>query len=175
MNNHQDLDSMIAYIYESIKRDCEHFIMMNRMSLGLLPKIEIKLDLDDVIWWNLPILLYAIKRLKAYKIDKYPYDYDWGFVFTMCRIFKLDQGKDVTLWGEALRYFKMNYTEELKISKWNVSHITKEMAPNMDDDEIRYANNMWNAIFGDKPPCTSDFNNIKPKNSWLERKTKRRK
>ena len=31
MDNHQDLDSMLEYIHESIKRDCEHFIM-NRTS-----------------------------------------------------------------------------------------------------------------------------------------------
>lgn len=170
MNNHQDLDSMLGYIHESIKRDCERFIM-NRTSSGLLPKI--KLNLNDVIWWNRPIFLYAIKRLKAYELDKYPYDYDWGFVFTICRIFKLDQGKDVTLWGEALRYFKKNYTEELKISKWNVPYITNEMCPDMNDDEIEYANVMWNRIFGDKP-YTSNLNNTEPKNQWFERRARRK-
>ena len=170
MTNHQDLDSMLKYIHESIKRDCERFIMLNRISSGPLPKIKI----NDVIWWDRPIFLYAIERLKDI-LSEYPYDdYDWGFVFTVCQLFKLDQGKDVTLWGEALRYFGKNYTEELTISKWNVAYITKENWPDMDDDEIGYANAMWNRIFGDKP-YTSDFNNIKPKNSWLERKTKRRK
>lgn len=122
MNNHQDLDSMLRYIHESIKRDCERFIM-NRISSRLLPKI------NNVIWWNRPIFLYAMKRLK-HILSEYPYDdYDWDSIFTICQIFKLDQGKDVTLWGEALRYFGRNYTEELKISKWNTSYITKEMCP----------------------------------------------
>ena len=117
MDNHQDLDSMLEYIHESIKRDCEHFIM-NRTSSELSPKTKIKLDLNNVIWWNHPTFLYAVKRLK-HILSEYPYDdYDWDFIFTFCQIFKLDQGKDVTLWGEALRYFGRNYTEDLKVSKW---------------------------------------------------------
>lgn len=118
MNNHQDLDSMLGYIHESIKRDCERFIM-NRTSSGLLPKI--KPNLDTVIWWN----------------------------------------------------HLNNYTKGLKITKWSVPYITKEMRPDMEDDEIEYANVMWNRIFGDKP-YTSDLNNIEPKNPWLERKTKKK-
>ena len=47
-----------------------------------------------------------------------------------------------------------------------------EVDDNMSDDEIKYMNHMWNAFFSDKPH-TPDFNNNKPKNSWLERKTKR--
>lgn len=108
------------------------------------------------------------------EIDEYPCDDDWGFMDTICRMIKLDQGKDISLWGETLRHFGRNYTEELKITKWNVPYITKDMWPDMNDDEIKYANVMWNRIFGDKP-YTSNLNNIEPKNSWLEKKTKRGK
>lgn len=174
MNNHPDLYTMLRSIHDSIQRDLYRYIMMNRGSSGLLPKIKSKPNLNDVIWWNRPIFLYAIKRLK-HILSEYPYDdYNWDSIFTICQIFKLDQGKDVTLLGEALRYFKKNYTEELKISKWNMSYITKEMCPDMDDDEIEYANIMWKRIFGDKP-YTPNLNNIEPKNSWLERKTKKKK
>lgn len=138
-----------------------------------------------MIWWNRPIVLYAIKKLKEYELDKYPYDYDWSFISAYCRIFKLDQGKDMMPWGEALRYFGRNYTEDLKVSKWNISYITKEMWPDMTDDEIRYANDMWNRIFGDKPYTKENIKKLftlEPdpylndmRTSWLERKTKRRK
>lgn len=167
MNNHPDLYTMMRSIHDSIERDLYRHLM-NGISSGLLLKVKSKPNINDVIWWNRPLLLYAIKRLKAYELDKYPYDYDWGFVFTVCRIF------DVTPWGETLRHFGRNYTEELKITKWSVPYITKEMWPDMNDDEIEYANIMWNRIFGDKP-YTSDFNNIEPKNPWLEKKTKRGK
>ena len=247
MNDHENLDSMIKYIYESIKRDCEHHIMMNRVSLGLpptdetiradVPSIDFKAsiidekkikgfkagsifdwtknfifptvrhekswfwlemllleryyaeqkrilltdmsnhdkpDIDGVIWWNHPMILYAVRKLKEYEIDEYVDDTDWDLVSTVCRAYYLDQGEDITIWGEALRHFGRNYTEGLKISKWNVSYVTKEMCPNMSDDEIKYMNHMWNELFSDKP-YTSDFNNNKPKNPWLERKTKRGK
>ena len=247
MNNHQDLDSMLKYICESIKRDCEHHIMMNRISLGLppidekvridVPSIEFKAsiidedkikgfkgdsifdwtknfifptvrhekswfwlkmlmmeryyaeqkrilltdmsnhdkpNIDDVIWWNRPIILYAVGKIREYNIDEYSDDTDWDLVYTACRIYELELGEDITIWGETLRHFGRNYTEGLKISKWNVSYVTKEMCPNMSDDEIKYMNHMWNALFSDKP-YTSDFNNNKPKNAWLERKTKRGK
>lgn len=247
MNNHPELDSMLKYIYESIKRDCEHHIMMNRISLGLPPTNEIlgtdvpsidfkasiidedkikgfkgdsifdwtknfifptvrhekswfwlnmlmleryyaeqkrilltdmsnhdKPNIDGVIWWNYPIFSYAVRKLKEYEIDEYSDDTDWDLVSTFCRAYYLEYGEDLTIWGEALRHFGRNYTEGLKISKWNVSYVTKEMCPNMSDDEIKYMNHMWNALFNDKP-YTSDFNNNKPKNPWLERKTKRGK
>ena len=246
MSNHDDLDLMLRYIYESIKRDCDHHIMMNRISLGLPPtprsvidetiksseipfidnesnlkgfepgkfnqthklifpivsrgkswfwlkmllleryyseqkKIMIsemsnhdKTNLSNVIWWNYPIFLYAIGKLKEYEIDTYPDDYDWDFVFTVCRIFDLEHGKDVTVWGETLRHFGRNYTEDLKISKWNMTYVTKELCSSMSDDEINYMNHVWNDLF-DHVPHTPNFNNNKPKNSWLERKTKRGK
>lgn len=247
MNNHPDIDSMLKYIHESIKHDCEHHIMMNRVSLGLPPTDETirtdtqfidfkasiidekkikgfksgsifdwtknfifptvrhekswfwlemllleryyaeqkrilltdmsnhnKPNLNSVIWWNRPMILYAVRKLKEYEIDEYMDDTDWDLVYTACRIYQLDQGEDITIWGEALRHFGRNYTEGLKISKWNVSYVTKETCPNMSDDEIKYMNHMWNELFSDKP-YTSDFNNNKPKNPWLERKTKRGK
>lgn len=248
MSNHDEIDLMLRYIHESIKRDCERHIMLNRISLGLPPtprsvidetiksseipfidmeKAKInesdlkgfepgklifprdtyvkswfwvkmmaklmmekyhekqrrlllkegnrnKLNLSNVIWWNYPIFLYAVGKLKEYEIDTYPDDYDWDFVFTVCRIFDLEHGKDVTIWGETLRHFGRNYTEDLKVSKWNVSYVTKEKCPYMSEDEIKYMNHIWNALSSDKP-YTSDFNNNKPKNSWLERKTKRGK
>lgn len=171
MNNHPDLYTMLRSIHDSIQRDLYRHIMMNRTPSGLLPKI--KLNLNDVIWWNRPIFLYAVRMLKG-EIDEYPYADDWGFMDTICRMIKLDQGKDISLWGETLRHFGRNYTEELRVSKWNMAYITKENWPDMNDDEIEYANVMWNRIFGDKP-YTSDFNNIEPKNPWLERKTKKKK
>ncbi len=248
MNNHESLDSMLAYIHESIKRDCEHHIMMNRVSLGLpptdekvridVPSIEFKAsiidedkikgfkgdsifdwtknfifptvrhgkswfwlkmlmreryyaeqkrimltdmsnhtkpNLDGVIWWNYPLFSYAVGKMKEYKIGEYvALNTDWDLVSTLYRLYYLDQGEDVTIWGETLRHFGRNYTEGLKISRWNSSYIKKEMYPGLSDDEIEYMNHMWNALFSDRP-YTPDFNNNKPKNKWLERKTKRGK
>ena len=237
MNNHPDTDSMLEYIHELIKRDCEHYMdetvrsdiqsmdfkraIIDEKKIGgfkansifdwkkhfIFPTVRYekswfwlniltteqlmeqyyaeqrrilltdmsnhsKPNLDSVIWWNYPIFSYAVGKLKEYRINGYSDDTDWDLVFAACRVYYLEYGEDMTIWGEALRHFGRNYTEGLKISKWNVSYVTKEMCPNMSDDEIRYMNHMWNNIFNDKP-YVSDFNNNKPKNSWLERKTKR--
>ena len=264
---HDDIDSMLKYIHESIKHDCERHIMLNRISLGLppypidnmrglskpiilaappidemvesnvIPHINFKSSIIDekklkgfkegtifdwkknyifpivsrgkswfwlkmllleryyaeqkrilltdmsnhnkpnlygVIWWNRPMILYAVRKLKEYEIDKYSDDDDLELLYTACRVYYLEYGEDVTIWGETLSHFGRNYMGDLKISKWNVSYVTKEMCPNMSDDEIKYMNHMWNELFSDKP-YTSDFNNNKPKNPWLERKTKRGK
>ena len=166
MNNHPDIDSMLKYIHESIKHDCEHHIMMNRVSLGLPPTDETirtdtqfidfkasiidekkikgfksgsifdwtknfifptvrhekswfwlemllleryyaeqkrilltdmsnhnKPNLNSVIWWNRPMILYAVRKLKEYEIDEYMDDTDWDLVYTACRIYQLDQGE----------------------------------------------------------------------------------
>lgn len=189
MYMYDDIDSMLKYIHEAIKHDCERHIMLNRVSLGLPPypidnmrgimltdmSNHSKPNLDDVIWWNYQLFSYAVGKMKEYKIGEYfELDTDWDLLSTLCRLYYLDQGEDVSIWGQTLRHFGRNFTEGLKISKWNVSYVTKEMCPNMSDDEIKYMNHMWNNIFNDKP-YTSDFNNNKPKNSWLERKTKRSK
>lgn len=241
MNNHPDLDSMIKYIYESIKRDCERHIMYNRISLGLPPTNEIlgtdvpsidfkasiidedkikgfksdsifdwtknfifptvrhekswfwlkmlmmeryyaeqkrilltdmsnydKPDIDGVIWWNLSLILYAVKRIKEEKLDEISYD-SIPYVDVIVRKMILD----IDPWRDALRHFKMNYTEDLKISKWHRIYVTKEMCPSMSDDEINYMNHIWNDLFDQ--PYMPDFNNNNQKNSWLERKTKRGK
>lgn len=170
MNNHPDLYTMLRSIHDSIQRDLYRHIMMNRTSCGSLSKIKSKPNLNDVVWWNRPIFLYAIKMLKD-EIDEYSYADDWCFMDTICRMIKLDKGKDMSLWGETLRHFGRNYTEELKILKWNN---WPDNWPDLDDDEIRYVNANWNRIFSDNP-YPSDFNNIKPKNPWLEKKTKRGK
>lgn len=238
---HDDIDSMLRYIYEAIKHDCERHIMLNRMSLGIplidemaksnvIPCINLessiidekklkdfkgtifdwkknyifptvsrgmswfwlkmlmmelyyaeqkkmmisdmsnhdKPNLSNVIWWNLPVILYAVKVIKDEKLDELSYD-SIPYVDVIVRKMILD----VDPWRDALRHFKMNYTEDLKISKWHRMYITKEMCPNMSDDEINYMNHMWNDLFDQ--PHTPNFNNNKSKNSWLERKTKRGK
>lgn len=239
MNNHPDTDSMLEYIHELIKRDCEHYmdetvrsdiqpmdfkraIIDEKKIRGfkansifdwkkhfIFPTVRYekswfwlhiltteqlmeqyyaeqrrimltdmdnhnKPDLDDVIWWNYPIFSYAVKVIKDEKLGELSYDSIPYVDVIVCKMIL-----DIDPWKDALRHFKMNYTEDLTISKWNVSYVTKEMCPNMSDDEIKYMNHMWNAFFGDKlfgdKPHTPDFNNNKPKNSWLERKTKRGK
>lgn len=259
---HDDIDSMLRYIHESIKHDCERHIMLNRVSLGLppypidnmrgfskpiilaappidemaksnvIPYINLessiidekklkgfkegtifdwkknyifpivsrgkswfwlkmllleryyaeqkkivfsdmsnhdKPNLANVIWWNIPLILYAVKRIKEEKLDELSYD-SIPYVDVIVRKMILD----IDPWRDALRHFGRNYAEDLKISKWNVSYVTKETCPDMSDDEIKYMNHMWNELFSDKP-YTSDFNNNKSKNPWLERKTKRGK
>ena len=63
MNNHPDLYTMMRYIHDAIQRDLYRHLM-NGISSGLLPKIKSKPNINDVIWWNRPLLLYAIKGSK---------------------------------------------------------------------------------------------------------------
>lgn len=258
---HDDIDSMLSYIHESIKHDCERHIMLNRISLGLppypidnmrgfskpiilaappidemaksnvIPHINFKSSIIDekklkgfkegtifdwkknyifpivsrgkswfwlkmlmleryyteqkrilltdmsnhdkpnltnVIWWNLSLILYAVKVIKDEKLDELSYD-SIPYVDVIVRKMILD----IDPWRDALRHFGRNYTEDLKISKWHRIYVTKEMCPSMSDDEINYMNHIWNDLFDQS--YTPDFNNNKPKNSWLERKTKRGK
>lgn len=261
MHIHDDIDSMLKYIHEAIKHDCERHIMLNRVSLGLppypvdnmrglskpiilaappidemaesniIPDINFKSsiidekklkgfkegtifdwkknyifpivsrgkswfwlkmllleryyaeqkkilltdmsnhdkpNLSNVIWWNLSLILYAVKRIKEEKLDELSCD-SIPYVDVIIRKMILD----IDPWRDALRHFKMNYTEDLKISKWHRIYVTKEMCPSMSDDEINYMNHIWNDLFDQ--PYTPNFNNNNQKNSWLERKTKRGK
>lgn len=218
MYTHDDIDSMLQYIHESIKHDCERHIMLNRISLGLppypvdnmrglskpiilaapinemvesmvesnvIPYINLKAsiidekklkgfkegtifdwtknyifptvrgkswfwlkmlmleryyteqkrllltdmsnhnkpNIDSVIWWNLPLILYAVKIIKDQKLDELSYDSIPYLDLMIVRKMILD----IDPWKDALRYFKMNYTDDLKISKWKMSPKIKNM------------------------------------------------
>jgi hypothetical protein len=161
--------SLLKFIMMNLYYTEQRGIMLTDMSNHTKP------DLDSVIWWNYPLFSYAVRKMKEYKMGEYvALNTDWDLVSLGCRIYYLEYGEDITIWGETLRHFGRNFTEGLKISRWNSSYIKKEMYPGLSDDEIEYMNHMWNALFSDRP-YTPDFNNNKPKNKWLERKTKRGK
>ena len=218
MYMHDDIDSMLQYIHEAIKHDCERHIMLNRVSLGLppypvdnmrgfskpiilaapindmvesmvesnvIPYINLessiidekklkgfkegtifdwtknyifptvsrgkswfwlkmlmleryyteqkrllltdmsnhdKPNLSNVIWWNLSLILYAVKEIKDEKLDELSCD-SIPYVDVIVRMMILD----IDPWKDALRHFKMNYTENLKISKWKMSPKIKNM------------------------------------------------
>lgn len=203
MSNHDEIDLMLRYIHESIKRDCERHIMLNRISLGLPPTprsvIDKTIKSSEISFIDMEKAKINESDLKGFEPGKLIFPRDtyvksWFWVKMMAKLMVekyhekqrrllLKEGNhnklnlsNVIWWNYPIFLYAVgrNYTEDLKVSKWNVSYVTKETCPNMSDDEIKYMNHIWNALSSDKP-YTSDFNNNKPKNSWLERKTKRGK
>ena len=82
MNNHPDLDSMLEYIHDSIKRDCEHHIMMNRISIGLPP-------VDERVRTSAPPIDFKVsiideKKIRGFKSDSI-FDWKKHFVFPTVR------------------------------------------------------------------------------------------
>ena len=186
MNNHPDLYTMMRSIHDSIERDLHRHIMMERISSGISPTIEIvepdipflysegpiMEDDDDIrlrnnVMFSRDAVRESLFWLKRLVLERY-YAKQKRLLLTDIRNHNKPNLNTVIWWNHL-----NNYTKGLKITKWSVSYITKDMWPDMEDDEIEYANVMWNRIFGDKP-YTSDLNNIEPKNPWLERKTKKK-
>ena len=113
-NQHESIDSMLQYIRDVNKRDCERHILINQPT-----RFKITNDMiDDVKHQNTQMFLYAIKIVKDYHLDEYGWpDIDWVFN-VYCRCFhKIVYGKDISIWGGTLSYFGKNYTNNLKVSK----------------------------------------------------------
>jgi hypothetical protein len=178
----------MGQIHDAIERDLHRHIMMDRSSSELSPTIEIvepdipflyseglimeevnDIRLENNVMFSRDTIRESLFWLKRLVSERY-YAKQKRLLLTDIRNHN-KPNLDTVIWWNHLND---NYTKRLKITKWSVPYITKEMWPDMEDDEIEYANVMWNCIFGDKP-YTSDFNNIKPKNPWLEKKNKRGK
>lgn len=185
MNNYPDLYTMMRSIHDSIERDLHRHIMMERSSSGLSPTIEIvEPDIpflysegpimeedDDIRLRNNVMFSHETIReslfwLKRLVLERY-YAKQKRLLLTDTRNHN-KPNLDAVIWWNHLNN---NYTKGLKILKWNN---WPDNWPDLDDDEISYVNVNWNRIFSDKP-YPSDFNNIEPKNPWLEKKTKRGK
>jgi hypothetical protein len=82
MNNHSELDLMLKYIHESIKHDCEHHIMMNRVSLGLPPTDEtIRTDTQFI---DFKASIIDEKNIKGFKSGSI-FDWTKNFIFPTVR------------------------------------------------------------------------------------------
>ena len=57
----------------------------------------------DVIWWNKPLIIMAIRKIIESDMNGIPYD-----SIPILRVL------DIHPWDETLRIFKRNYTEDLK-------------------------------------------------------------
>ena len=178
MNDHPDLYTMIRSIHDSIQRDLYRHIMPNRnlpdrndaqflYSEGPIMEYDSDIRLTNNVTFSRDAVRESLFWLKRLVLERY-YAKQKRILLTDTRNHN-KPNLDSVIWWNHLN----NYTKGLKITKWSVPYITKDMWPDMEDDEIEYANVMWNRIFGDKP-YTSDFNNIEPKNPWLERKTKKK-
>ena len=115
-NQHESIDSMLQYIHDVIKRDCERHILINQPNST---PFKITNDMiDDVKHQNTQMILYAIKIIKDYQLDEHSIsDIDW-VINVYPRLYKIIYGKDlISIWGSILQYFGKNYTDNLKVSK----------------------------------------------------------
>lgn len=112
---HESIDSMLRYMHDAIKRDCERHILINQPA-STHSKITIDV-VNDVKYQNTQMILYAVKKINEYHLDKYNDTDDFVLVNAYWWIYQYECSEDITIWGETLRHFGKNYTEHLEVSK----------------------------------------------------------